>query len=110
MGNPFEVMQSEWTVWKYSIPLSVESGLHGDVFEILMPRTAIPFSVGCQYNKPVLWAMVDKSGDDADAKDIKRFLLCGTGNPLMKHPKLLKPLGTILLNDGHFILHVFEII
>lgn len=109
MSNPFELSRQRWTIWKYAIPLSQEDGLNGnDTFELLMPKGALPFSVGNQHGKPVLWVMV-KQSEDEEGNTKKRFLICGTGRTLMKHPNLLKPLGTILMEGGYLVLHVFEI-
>ena len=110
-ANPFDLPKQEWTIWKYPIPLSQEEGLRGnDTFELLMPKGAIPLSVGNQHGKPVLWAIVDKlNANPEDATDSKSFLICGTGGHLMKHPKLIKPLGTILMEEGWLVLHVFEV-
>ncbi len=97
------VKQENWSIWKYSIPLNSDNGLHGDVFEIKMLQGARVLSVGIQKGCPVMWVIVAVNR----AKVTRRFLLCSTGQPLMKHPDLINFVGTILLLNDNFVLHVF---
>lgn len=92
------------TIWKYSIPLKEEEGLALDgTFTLLMPLDAYAFSVGEQYGKPVLWAMVDSELDRVEYK----FLVVGTGIELPEIP-YATPIGTVLLHAGSLVLHIFD--
>lgn len=83
-------------IYKYDIPVT-------DRAIILMPENAVILKVGVQYDKPVLWALVDP---DAPVTD-RTFFVFGTGHsfdlagPFIHH-------GTLLLHDETRVYHVFE--
>lgn len=81
------------TIHKYEIPLS-------DHIRIAMPMGAQVLSVGVQRGKPVLWAKVDP----AKPPVFLTLSIRGTGHDA----EGLGPfIGTLLLDDGDLVLHVF---
>ena len=84
------------TIWKYDIPIEAN-------FEITMPRNAKFLSIQVQFDKPVVWYLVD-----TNEKETKRiFKLFGTGHTIIDD-NWLKYRGTFQTIDGTFIGHVFE--
>ena len=83
------------TVHKYQWPLDMPQ-----VCDIAMPIGAEILHIGNQFEGICFWTRVDS---DAPS-EIRRFALCGTGHvcPPDKH------IGTVLLQDGNFVLHIFE--
>lgn len=77
-------------------------------FSLELPRGARVLSATGQHGIPVMWALVDPRAPLEE----RQFLLAPTGIPL--HPNgqdSPEPvfLGTILLLDGRFVLHLFDI-
>lgn len=66
------------------------------------PKDSQILSVSIQHGSPVLWALVD-----IDAPAEKRtFCLIGTGWVLTHSPGTY--IGTLLVDEGMLVLHVFE--
>ena len=87
------------TIWKF------ELATH-DYVELQMPKGASVLSVGHQYGKPHLWALVDP-----DAKMEKRaFRHAGTGHPITESDSRLSFIGTYMLDGGALVFHVFEVL
>lgn len=82
------------TIHKYEIPLT-------DRAEILLPGFWRVLSVGVQRGKPMLWAMVQPGGKRTPL----RLAICGTGDDA---EGLGQFIGTLILEDGELVLHVFE--
>lgn len=91
-----------YVIYKYKIPLRPEEGLHQDSFYLDLPIGAIPLSVASQNNTPVLWAIVDNT---ESTKCRQHFVISVTGGPTSPHDNFL---GTILLNEGQLVLHIFK--
>ncbi len=84
-------------IYKYAIPVDGEPVIE-------MPSGAKVLSFHVQHNKPFIWALVDP--DRPDEK--RRFYLLGTGHPMSYSMDAMRFIGTALLEDGDFILHLFE--
>jgi hypothetical protein len=84
-------------VYKYEVPLA-------DDFAIEMPMGAQILSFQVQNGGPVLWALVDP-----DARHMKRhFRLAGTGHKIDQAPADLRFIGTVQLQGGALVFHLFE--
>lgn len=82
-------------IFKYSKPLN-------DVMKFQLPRGAEILSVGNQYGKFCLWAIVDP-----DEALVNTTILCrGTGHELNGAEG--KFLGTVQFDGGSLIFHFFE--
>lgn len=69
---------------------------------IQLPAGARILSIGVQRNQPMLWAQVDP---EAPLRRRKLFY-CDTGDQEPEHRDATF-LGTLLLDDGDFVSHVF---
>lgn len=85
------------TIWKFPLEILDEQ-------KIIMPYGARILSVGTQWEKPVLWALVD---EDAAIKTEKEIYIRGTGHTA-RGVENMRFVGTILLNDDSLVLHIFE--
>ena len=84
------------SIWKYEIELG------GKITEHSIPKYAEFLSIQNQNNKIVLWYFVDT----LEEMEIKNFKYVLTGHEFTSNFK--KYLGTVQLNDGTFVVHVFE--
>lgn len=83
-------------IWKFPLPLS---GAH----EILMPKETEILCAQNQNDKPTIWALVDT--DKPAESRLFRVELTGfevTGSMDLGY------IGTVQLNDGGYVVHVFE--
>ncbi len=87
-------------VFKYEIPMK-------DSFELALPRDAKIISFQVQYDKPVIWALVDI---EETRKTEREFRLVGTGHPLEKSAVDVFHIGTVQMHMGNLVLHLFEVI
>ncbi len=72
---------------------------------ILMPVDAEILSVQTQFNKPMIWALVDPKAE----KEERCFEIFGTGHPVYYDMGVeRKFLSTIQFHDGDYVFHVFE--
>lgn len=93
-------------IFKYTLGLAAEK-------QIDMPRGASILSVGMQCETLRLgkretirlWAHID----DAMPAEPRTFVVYGTGHQT-RPPEDLKFIGTVLMMDGDFVWHVFEVI
>lgn len=85
------------TIWKF--PLSVRD------HSILMPRGARLLSVAIQGGEPCLWAMVDPS----QPRVARRIGVQLTGAEIGQRSLSLPFIGTLLLENGLFVTHVFDL-
>lgn len=86
------------TVYKYPFDIN-------DYFELDLPEGAMILKLDMQFEKPVLWALVDPS-----RPLIRRtFRLAGTGHPIKESFDQLFFHGTFSMMGGSLIWHVFEI-
>lgn len=84
------------TIWKYDLQITSRQTL-------LMPRGSVPLSVQQQNGRLCLWAVVDPSAPMV-GRDIQ---ILGTGNPV-RADAVLAFLGTVQMQEGALVLHVFE--
>jgi hypothetical protein len=78
-------------VWKFPL---------GEVVE--MPEGAEILRLGTQGGQPYIWALVDSTAFMRD----RRFVVVGTGMPVPDARGSY--IGTVLLHDDSFVLHVWE--
>jgi len=84
------------TIWKYPFVVA-------DTFSLTMPPGAEVVSVGVQYGKPCLWAIVDSHQED---NEDRHFICHGTGQPVSSEAG--KYIGMFMLLEGQFVGHLFE--
>lgn len=82
-------------VWKFNLPIS------GTTVQ-LMPKGAEPISVAFQGNGLSLWAKVDPKADAVN----RCFHVIMTGQPF--NDSGLRFIGTAMLDEGAYVVHVFE--
>lgn len=83
------------TIWKYQAPIRGNLDVH-------MPLGADILCVQTQYGEPNIWALVDPG-----AVSVKRkFVWHGTGHSI--DGSSLKYIGTVQLNNGNLVFHLFE--
>jgi hypothetical protein len=85
------------TIWKYELgaPINV----------VPMPKGAKILSVANQYGKMVAYALVDPQADRED----RVLEVVGTGHePNFTEDDNPKFLGTVVLQGGEFMFHIFE--
>jgi hypothetical protein len=82
----------------YKYPLEINDNIALD-----LPKGAKVLSIGNQNNIPCLWALVDP----AKPKEKRRFRVLQTGQSVKGDIGTF--IGTVLLNNGHFVIHVFEV-
>lgn len=70
--------------------------------EIELPADAQILSAQLQYGEPVLWILLDPS----TPKTKRHIIGVGTGHQV---PDNSNYIGTFQLNDGDFVIHLFEI-
>lgn len=70
-----------------------------------LPRGAITLKIHEQYDNIHLWYMFDIN---EKKKEIRRFMVYGTGHPIPVPEKSLLYVGTALLFGGRGVFHVFE--
>jgi len=84
------------TVWKFNVSIQED-------FSLLMPRGAKILKLDLQQGEPKIWALVDS---DNPAEE-RNFIGRGTGhlidNPVCDH------IGTVVMMNGTFVYHVFEV-
>ena len=76
------------------------------IHTIDMPEGAKIIHLGVEFIEPVFWALID---DDEEGME-KRQFLCIKDHEEMEEDANLKYLGTYILQQGHIIEHVFEIL
>ena len=82
-------------VWKYQLQIE-------DKFMIRMPSGAQILRFDIQTGTPVIWVAVD----DIEPLVERHFILVGTGHYFDAHDLLY--MGTIQMNEGTLIWHLFE--
>lgn len=87
------------TIFKYEIDTD-------DEIEILLPDKFEILTIQTQFNKPVLWAIVDTD----TIKIKKHFCLYGTGHHVPADIFNQKYINTFQLDGGGLVFHLFEII
>ena len=86
------------TIWKYDLPICDMQGID-------MPRGAEILSVQMQGNQGAkLWVLVDPSKPKVN----RTIIIHGTGHPVLQ-PENKKFIGTIQIDDGALVFHVFSL-
>ena len=91
------------TVWKYK--LEVDS-IREDVFiagTVKVPAGSKTLTVGVQNNSSYVWVEVDPHAPPTYSK---KFYSVGTGHGIV--PDNTKYIGTVLLNGGTLVFHIYE--
>ena len=76
---------------------------YGDLHNIIMPAGATILTVQVQYGVLCIWAMCD----DRQSSETRHIALYGTGHMIHSNPG--KYIGTVQLNGGGLVLHVFDV-
>jgi hypothetical protein len=63
-------------------------------------------SLAEQSNIPTIWAITDT---EEDGNEMRYFALIPTGSASLDHYQIKTFLGTVLLHNGSYVLHIFEI-
>jgi len=86
------------TIHKYPLPIEDEP-------HIVMPKGAQILSAQVQRGAPVVWALVNP-----EEKRMSKhwFLVAGTGLPFPGDPEAARFVGTIQLEGGSLVFHVFD--
>lgn len=87
-------------IWKYELPAD-QAAENDGVIKIRMPKGSEVLHAGAQGDKVCVWARVDSSQLDVERTFVVR--LTGEEAPPMDY------LGTALLRDGQFVVHVFVV-
>ena len=82
-------------IWKYECPSQGE-------FSLRMPEGAKVISVHAQNEKPCIWAIVDPEKPIEN----RRFCLHGTGHLVTLGVDQF--IGTVMLEGGALVVHLFE--
>lgn len=85
------------TIYKYTIAIGGEQ-------EVFMPKGAELLHAAAQHDIVTFWALVDPAAE----KEPRIFTALGTG--WTTEEQNLHFVGTVLLQGGIFVFHVFEII
>lgn len=72
---------------------------------IAIPKKAFVCHVAFQYGKPTVWAIVPPEAEGSS--EYKRVVFIVTG--FERTPVNGRFIGTLVSNDGNFVLHAFEI-
>jgi hypothetical protein len=86
------------TIWRYT--LSVQ-----DINNISIPANGRILYVGSTNDQnPVLWIEVDTKV----VEEIRYFRIYGTGHPHLEDDIARKYVGTVIVNRGNLVWHVYE--
>ena len=83
-------------IYKYQLEIT-------DRQYVTMPVGAEILSVQTQFDKPTIWALIDK---DEELEE-RHFRIIGTGHNFTEFEKIY--IGTFQTNEGQFVGHLFEI-
>jgi hypothetical protein len=84
-------------IWKYEIPIK-------DNFTLEIPKDSKILSFQVQDDSPKIWALVEEELE----KETREFKLLGTGLSFKKEElNDYKFVGTIVMYNGSFVLHLF---
>lgn len=72
---------------------------------VMMPKFARVLSVGNQHEELMLWALVDDTNDP----ESRTFFVAVTGQELWLYRQTDPFIGTVLFDNGGFVVHVFEV-
>lgn len=91
------------TILKYYLPIIPME----QITKVSMLKGSVILSIGVQFNNPTVWASCETM--ETDELEERLFQLVQTGDGVIQY-KTSKFIGTFILNEGHYILHLFEII
>lgn len=94
-------------VFKYPLPLEVDgpAARWQDRFTMDLPVGLEILSVQAQHNKPVFWALVNP---EETMKEKRKFLILNTGGEMPPDVNYHRFYGTVQLNGGGLVFHLFE--
>lgn len=81
------------TIWKYSLSATRQHQ---------MPKGATVLHAAEQHGEICIWVLLDEK----EPLEMRSFTVLGTGSKFEKAPG--KFIGTVLLCQGQFVVHVFE--
>lgn len=88
-----------FTIWKYQLP-------QGSMWtSIPMPKNAEVLSAGSQDDMPFVWVKVPQI---SEGHENRNFLVVETGVTVSSNARETRFIGTVLLDGGRYVLHVFE--
>jgi hypothetical protein len=92
------------TIYKYPVSLDTIAGM----FTVMMPEGALVLSVQTQFGHPQMWARVDTSKRITP----RAFALLATGQEIPPDlaARLGAFLGTVQVERGEFVFHLFEVL
>lgn len=84
-------------IFKYEISIK-------EKFDLELPSHSKILSFQLQNGKPYIWVLLDEN------KVLKHryFTIVGTGHEFDYHPDIMKYIGTIQMNQGALVWHLFE--
>jgi len=85
------------SIWKFDLPVD-------DTIVIEMPKGAKVLDVQTQHGQPCIWAIVDTECET----EPRTFFMRDTGHPLNFAIESARYIGTIQMDDGALIFHLFE--
>ena len=85
------------TVYKYPIPIE-------DEFNLELPIGAKILKIELQGNHPNIWALVNSENENQK----RSFRFAGTGHSLPE--KELNYIGSVHMNSGQLVFHLFEVL
>jgi hypothetical protein len=90
-------MNPQWTIWKYELSIT-------DRQTVMIPAWGRILSVQMQKGVACLWVLVNPENE----KVKRHFAIYGTGHPVKPPGQNRQFVGTIQLNGGDLVFHVFE--
>jgi len=88
-------------VFKYTLAFT-------DYVELELPVGAKILHFDIQHGDPRIWALVDPT--HTVEREIRKFRLAGTGHPITELDSELKFIGTVMMQGGTLVWHLFEVI
>ena len=88
-------------IWKYQLNKDINREDRINIIE--MPKGAEILCVKNQYNCPTLYAKVMPYYSEIE---LREFKMAHTGETILDEWKYI---GTVLLDDGEYVLHIYEI-
>ena len=95
------------TIWKYNLEMDNQQMIVSwrGLYEIMLPKAAYFLAIREQHGKPAIWFQVDTEQE----KEVRKFIIVGTGKPIPEKFKIKHYLGMFFLNEGYFVGHVYEV-
>jgi len=90
-------MNPQWTIWKYELDIVGHQTL-------MIPAGGIVLSVQIQKGVACIWVLVNPEKEKVERK----FAIFGTGHPITTVNSGRNFIGTIQIDGGNLVFHVFE--